>query len=324
MNMFNMITVFKVNGVMKQMKVLVTGITGKSGRFMLKELILNYKLFQDSKFKFFIRNTSNKDIFKDIPLEYELFKGNLNNEEDIKNFTSGGYDTLFHIMGIMTSLKLVEHAAKSGIERIVLVHTTGIYSKYKYAGEEYRRIDKECERICKEAGISLTILRPTMIYGNLKDGNLSVFIRMVDKLGLFPVVNGARYELQPVWCGDLGKAYYDVLINYSSTKDKNYVLSGKEPILLIDMFKEIQKQLGVKNIFVSVPYKIAYVGACALYFLTLKKLDCREKVQRLVEPRAYSHDEATNDFGYNPLSFADGIKFEIEEYKKQNDFGEKQ
>lgn len=195
------------------------------------------------------------------------------------------------------------------------MHTTGIYSKYKADGEEYRAIDAEVEKLCREANASLTILRPTMIYGNMRDGNVSVFIRMVDKLRLFPVVSGAKYELQPVWCGDLGKAYYQVLMNPESTENKNYNLSGGIQIMLIDMLKEIGKQLGVKNTFISVPYGLAYFGAWVIYCLTFKKKDYREKVQRLVEPRAYSHEDATRDFGYQSLNFEDGIQAEIEMYK---------
>ena len=44
--------------------------------------------------------------------------------------------------------------------------------------------------------------------------------------------------------------------------------------------------------------------------------DMREKVQRMVEPRAYSHEKAKQDFGYSPLEFKDGVKDEIELYKK--------
>ena len=297
-------------------KVLITGITGKSGEFFLDELIKNKDKLNDYSFRFFIRSTSNKELFKNIPLNFELFEGNLNVNKDVEAFVSGDFDTMVHIMGISNSLGLVSAGIKKGVKRFILVHTTGIYSKYKAAGEMYRQIDAELEKLCKDEGASLTILRPTMIYGNLNDKNISTFIRMVDKLRVFPVVSGAKFLLQPVWCGDLGKAYYDVLVNPDITNNKNYVLSGKEPILLLDILKEISKQLDVKNTFVSVPYWLAYSGAWCIYLCSFKKIDYREKVQRLVEPRAYSHEDAANDFGYNPLSFADGVRFEIEEYKK--------
>ena len=83
------------------------------------------------------------------------------------------------------------------------------------------------------------------------------------------------------------------------------------------MFEEIARQLGVKNVFVSCPYPIAYAGSWLLYMCSFKKIDMREKVQRLVEPRAFSHKEASVDFGYAPAEFAQGIRQEIEMYKQQ-------
>jgi hypothetical protein len=51
-----------------------------------------------------------------------------------------------------------------------------------------------------------------------------------------------------------------------------------------------------------------------LWVISLGKLDYQERVQRLVEPRIFSHDEASLDFGYDPLSFEDGVENEIKEY----------
>ena len=68
--------------------------------------------------------------------------------------------------------------------------------------------------------------------------------------------------------------------------------------------------------FVSVPSPLAYFAAKMLYALSLKKIDYRERVQRLTEPRAYGHEEAVKDFGYCPIPFCEGIKTEVEEYKR--------
>ena len=51
-----------------------------------------------------------------------------------------------------------------------------------------------------------------------------------------------------------------------------------------------------------------------MYLITIGKVDYREKVQRLTEPRAFSHEEANQDFGYSPMSFEEGIINEISEY----------
>ncbi len=226
-----------------------------------------------------------------------------------------GSDTVFHIAGIQLSKTLADAAIRCCVRRLILVHTTGIYSKYKAAGEGYRQIDEYVTSSCRDAGISLSILRPTMIYGNTSDRNVITFIRMVDRLPLMPVVRGARYALQPVHYRDLSHAYLRVLLQEETTSGRNYVLSGAEPILLRDMLSCIGGELGKRRVrFLSVPFWFAYGGAVCLWAVSFGKKDLREKVQRLCEPRAYPHREASKDFGFDPVAFPDGISEEISQY----------
>lgn len=229
-----------------------------------------------------------------------------------------GADTVLHIAGIQLSEVLVDAAVRCRIRRLILVHTTGIYSKYKAAGEGYRQIDEYVISSCRDAGIALSILRPTMIYGNTTDRNVIKFIRMVDRLPMMPVVRGARYALQPVHYRDLSRAYLSVILQEESTSGRSYVLSGAEPILLRDMLSCIGEKLGKRRVrFLSVPFWFAYGGAVCLWAVSFGKADFREKVQRLCEPRAYPHREASEDFGFDPVCFSDGVTSEIEEYLQE-------
>lgn len=303
-------------------KILVlTGATGKkSGGILTKNIGENLERIQEmfsDGIRAVVRATSNTENLDRIIPNIQKCIGELTDITFLKKSFKDA-DTIVHVAGIHWSKEVVEAAAYCKVRRLVLVHTTGIYSKYKAAGEEYRRIDDYVYKTCKENNILLTILRPTMIYGNVQDNNVVTFIKMVDKLPLMPVVNGARYELQPVHYKDLGDAYFTVLMNEKATANKDFVLSGGEPILLRDMLIEIGKNLGKKVKFISCPYWIAYSGACVLYAVTLTKKDYREKVQRLCEPRVYSHDAAAKAFGYSPRSFKVGIVDEVKEYRVRN------
>lgn len=314
--------------------VVITGITGKSGQYFLKHILKEKEKLKDYCFVFLCRkvgahsqNTEGYTLLKHA-LEEEgvnlsVLEVDLKKQEEVKKVFQEPVYMLFHAASVKMSMDIVPIAMEAGVDNYVLVHTTGIYSKYKAAGEEYRQIEKKISKLKKEyqekgRKIAITILRPTMIYGDLNDKNVSTFIKMVDKLRVFPTVNGAHYDLQPVWCGDLGKAYYDVMVNWEVTKDKEYILSGGAPIQLREMFEVMAKQLKVKNIFVSCPFPIAYAGSWIIYLATLKKIDMREKVQRLVEPRAFDHETATRDFGYHPVTFEIGVREEIQMYRKKN------
>jgi len=292
--------------------VVLTGVTGKSGQYAIERLIERKEELRSLRFRAIVRSKEKAHFLEDSGLLLDVCVGNVDDDAFLTSVFSGA-DTLLHIVGIHTSLHVIPLAIRAGIKRIIAVHTTGIYSKYKSASAEYNQIDAEITRMCSEANVSLSILRPTMIYGGLDDENVVKFISMMDRLPVMPVVSGARFVLQPVHRRDLGRAYADALL-CEAAAGKNYVLSGAEPITLRDMLCIIAGHLGKPARFVSVPYWIAISGAWALYLVSLTKIDYREKVQRLVEPRAYSHEEATRDFGYAPMGFAEGVKGEVEAY----------
>ena len=231
-------------------------------------------------------------------------------------------DTVFHIAGIHWSRELAVAASLCGVRRLIVVHTCGVYSKYKAAGEEYRRIDRFVRETCEQHGILLTVLRPTMIYGCSRDRNLIRLIRMADRLPFIPVVNGGYEALQPVHYADLGRSFFDVLIQERSTISKDFILSGEQPILFRDMLLSIGKTLGKPVRLMSCPYWIAYPAAWLLYLLTARKIDLREKIQRMCEPRAYGHEEAAAAFGFHPRSFESGIKDEIMAYLGNTESGQ--
>jgi len=295
--------------------IAITGITGRTGKVFLKKISDNCHLFKNTKIRTIVRSTSNINALKDCKLPLDVIEGNLRNlnflKESFKNVK-----TVLHIAGIDKSLNVIKAAIEANVDWVILVHTTGIYSKYKSASSEYINIEKEIEQLTKTKKLKVTILRPTMIYGSMFDQNISIFIKMVDRLKIFPVVSKGEFLLQPVHFEDLADAYFKVLVNERITKGKNYILSGKSPILLIDILREIEVLLSKKNYYISVPFALAYIFSILIFYVTFKKVDYREKVQRLVENRSYPSAEAITDFGYSPREFSVGIKSEVCEYKR--------
>ncbi|MGI6453725.1 MAG: SDR family oxidoreductase [Syntrophomonadaceae bacterium] len=289
--------------------LLVTGITGHSGSYFLKELINNK---YEGPIRCVVRETSDTSLIDNSGLNVEKVVGDLS-DQDFMDKSMVGIDTVLHIGSIFYSVTVMKAAVKNNVRRAILVHTTGIYSKYKSASEEYKNIELEVKKIINASPMGLIILRPTMIYGNVNDKNMVIFIKMVDKLRLFPVIDHGKSLLQPVNGRDLGKAYYQVLTN-PDIMNGDYILSGEKPITMLNMFKLISNTLGKKTTFVSVPLGFGVFLARILKAFTLGKVDYIEKVQRMGEDRSFPHDAAFRDFGYNPMPFAEGIKMEVKQY----------
>lgn len=212
---------------------------------------------------------------------------------------------------------MIKAVVKNNVKRAVFVHTTGVYSKYKSASYEYKSIEENIDKIIKESNskIQLIYLRPTMIYGYLNDRNMIIFIKMVDKFRLFPVISHGNGLLQPVNGKDLGKGYYQLLMKPEIVCG-DYILSGEKPISMLEMFKLISSDLNKKTTFISVPLGLGVFMSRCLKVCTFGKIDYIEKVQRMGEDRSFSHEAAEKDFGYKPMPFNEGLKIEIEEYLK--------
>jgi len=290
--------------------LLVTGITGHTGRYFLQELI-NHKY--EGPIRCIVRETSDTSLLDNSGLNIEKVYGDIHDEAFLEKVTEGVHE-IIHIINIRHTLRVLNAAIKNNVKRIVSVHTTGIFSKFRIASEEYVIIEKEIKDILSNNDISMSILRPTMIYGDVCDRNMSKFIKMVDRFRVFPVINHGKSLIQPVNARDLGKAYYDVLMMPAEKAKSEYILSGEKPITILEAFKLISKNLGKKTTFISFPLGFGVFLAKVLKGISLGKIDYVERVQRMSEDRSFSHKEATNDFGYRPEPFEVGIAREVKEY----------
>jgi len=293
--------------------LLITGITGYSGSFFLKELIKNK---YEGNIRCIVRPDSDSSLIDTCGLKIEKIVGDVA-DQVLMDKALDGVDTVIHIASIFNSIVIAKAAAKSNIKRMILVHTTGIYSKFKSAAKEYQNIEIEVEKLHKNKfpNCGLIYLRPTLIYGRVKDANMIKFIKMIDKFKIFPIINHGKSMIQPVNGRDLGKAYYQLLCKNEIMKG-DYVLSGEKPIEMLEMFKIISSTLGKSRAFVSVPLWVGVLGARLIKISTLGKIDYVERVQRMGEDRNFPHDPATRDFDFNPMAFEMGIKMEVEEYLK--------
>jgi len=289
----------------------VTGITGHTGGFFLQELI--DRQF-DGTVRCLLRETSNTSALDASGLAVEKVIGNLNDAYSVDELTRGA-DVALHITNIRYSIAVLRACIKNRVPRLVLVHTTGIYSQHKMAAGEYQQIEAELFEMLKNAEIDVTILRPTMIFGDLCDHNIHQFIKMVDKLPFMPEINRGTGRLQPVNARDLGRAYWQA-VQASHLPEIGYTVSGERSITMHEMFELIGTYLGKKMVFVSCPMWLGVFFAGVLKAVTFGKRDFVEKVLRMGEDRDYDHEAATRDFGYVPEPFETGLKREVEEYKR--------
>ncbi len=292
----------------------VTGLTGHSGKWLLKRL-------EKEKYPETVRvvmrqskeaDPSKYEIFEHSPLKLEFAVGDLTDPSFLEK-SLAGVDTLIHIASIHHSALLMNAAVKKQVRRAILVHTTGRFSKFKSASAEY--IETEDAILTLRDQIDITVLRPTMIYGSSGDRNMYRLITYLARHRFFPLFGSGSNLMQPVHARDLGNAYYDVLMNPDKTRNKEYDLSGKKPITYRDIILCISRELNRKILLIPVPFQLSLLAAKLYNFLFRSRaIISVEQVLRMREDKAFSHEAAARDFGYNPVSFEEGIREEVQEF----------
>ena len=287
----------------------VTGITGHTGGFFLRELIQNKF---DGTLRCLVRASSDTRALDESGLRVEKVVGDIQNPADLLRLVQGA-DRVLHIAGIRDTLPLLEAIEKAGVTgHVVLVHTTGIYSKHRMASGEYKEIEEKMKPYL-DRGMNVTIIRPTMIFGDMCDHNIHKFIRMVDQFPVMPQIDGGHAFIQPVNARDLGRAYYQCVMK-ERLPEPDYICSGSRRLSVRELCSLIGIHLGKKTRFISVPMAVGAAGAWGVRTLSGGRIDLVEKVLRLGEDRSFSHAEATRDFGFEPEPFDVGLKREVEEY----------
>ena len=285
------------------MKILLTGATGFTGSYVLPLL-----LKEDWDVTCFVRETSNTSS---LPLNrIELKIGDLEDLDSLRRAMQG-VDILVSVasLGFGHAGNVIAAAKEAGIKRGIYFSTTSIFTTLNPGSKVIRT---EAEQLIRESGIPYTIIRPTMIYGSSRDRNLYKFIKFINRSPFFPVFGSGEYKLQPVHVEDLGRAVVSILSTDKSVGNA-YNLSGGTEITHNEMIQMIAKSLGKRIYLFRLP-----PGPFILFLALLEKTSLKfpiksEQIQRFNEHKVFSHQDATEDFGYTPRSFATGLELELRE-----------
>ncbi len=284
--------------------ILITGLTGFSGTAFYKVLCReNYK----EKIKVLVRPTTDLKMFKDTPLDIEFVEGDILNKDSLKNALKG-CDAVFHIAAKDLARDLVEAIDEENRHiKCIFVSSTIVYSNY-YRTSYLKTDEADYIKIFEKNNLPYVFIRPTMIFGSTSDRNISLFVNWLKKFRLFPIVKKGKATIRPVHREDLAEAYYLILKNFDDLKQKEYVVSGERDMTLLEMFKIISEKGNFKNTFINIPFPLAKLAVNFVYLLSLKKIDFREKLDRLTEDRAYDNSVIKEELGFTPTSFEDRIE----------------
>jgi uncharacterized protein YbjT (DUF2867 family) len=221
--------------------------------------------------------------------------------------TSAGSDALINLasLGFGHASVIIGAAERAGIKRAVFVSTTAITTTLPASS---KRVRLAAEDSIRGSVLDWTILRPTMIYGDPGDRNLSRLLPLLCRVPVLPVPGG-RHLQQPVHAADVADAVLAAAERPEAALH-TYDVAGPQPLTFTELLHTAASAVASRTRFVPVPLSPVIAAARGYELLSRNPRIRVEQVRRLAEDKAFAIDDAMRDLGYAPRSFADGIRDE--------------
>jgi len=281
---------------------IIAGSTGQVGLAVLKRAIAN----NAQTYAFY-----NREIMDYSHKNLTWIRGNLEKSDmDLEGVTA---KTLVHSPSIWYLPQNIDKFAGIGVKHIICFSSTSVEgkatSKNPYEIElvqKFKNAEEKVAEKCDKLGIKYTIIRPTMIYGAGLDRNVSSIVRVIQRIGFFPVAYPAKGMRQPVHIEDLASAVMNSLNNPNSY-GKIYNICGGERLSYFEMVNRISETIGKKKRavrIITLPFFLDIIS-----FITRSTDVNGEIAKRMNQDLTFDDKSAREDINHAPAKFlGNGLK----------------
>ncbi len=249
-------------------KILVTGATGFIGRH-----VTSYLLEKGHSVRALVRTTNAALKPRD---GLSLAKGNMKDYQSLLEATRDIY-AVIHLAAAKSDEKdsyatnvigmenLVRACEANNVELIINVSTasTKISKKGLYA-----KTKRDAEVLLQNSPIHSVILRPSIVYGDLKNGIFGSLVKFAS-LPLVPIIGSGETTFRPIHVDDLAQTIEIAILN-SKIWGKSYDVGGPDEITLNALVKKIALKIlqkdSLKLIHVPTSLGIFLARTLSLFF----------------------------------------------------------
>ena len=152
-----------------------------------------------------------------------------------------GDEQRFEQVHVRLPERIAQAMQQAGVRRLVHISALGADAQ---GPSMYQRSKAKGEAVLRQAGLELTILRPSVIFG-AEDKFLNLFADL-QKIAPFMPLAGAATRFQPVWVGDVARAVVRCLQD-RHTIGQTYETAGPDVLTLGELVKKSGQWAGIRG-----------------------------------------------------------------------------
>ena len=187
---------------------------------------------------------------------------------------------------VRNTITLFNAAKEAGVRKIVHISIT---NPSEDSHLEYFRGKAKLEKALMDTGLSYSIIRPTVLFGN-EDILINNIAWALRKLPIFTVFGDGHYRLQPIYVDDLAELAVE-----HAEKEENSIINaiGPETFTYRELIQTIGKIIGKKRPVLSVPPTLVYIAGSIINRVVNDVLITREEIEGLMANLLYVNSDPT-------------------------------
>lgn len=198
----------------------------------------------------------------------------------------------------------------SGARRVVALSSTSRFTKFGSGDTAENAIaakliknEARVQAWAEGRGIEWVVLRPTLIYGQGRDKNISEMAHFIRRFGFFPLLGSAQGLRQPIHAEDVAVACVAAL-QVPGAANRAYNISGGETLTYREMVARVFAALDRPVRLVTVPLWVFRMAVAMLRYLPRYRHWSAAMAERMNRDLVFDHTDAARDLRFKPRAFA--------------------
>ena len=184
----------------------------------------------------------------------------------------------FQKVHVQLARRLANACAGTGVRRVLHVSALGVSAD---APSDYLRSKAEAEAVLKAAPLELSVLRPSVIFGQ-GDSFLNLFAALQSVFPVMPLA-GATARFQPVWVEDVSEALLRCL-QRPDTAGQTYECAGPQVLTLRELVQLAGRLCGHERPVLALPESLGRLQALTMELMPGTPLMSRDNLLSMRVP----------------------------------------
>jgi NADH dehydrogenase len=199
------------------------------------------------------------------------------------------------------TVNMLDTARRDGVRQFIHLGALGVEER---ASLHYASSKARAERAVRESGLTYTILKPSLMWGE-RDGFFNIVAALVKvPAPIVPVPGNGKSRFQPIWVGDVARVVVAAVQAPATFAGRSLELGGPRYWTYAEITQEVARALGKRRIVLPMPVPLISLVAGVCETLRIPFPVATDQLRQLALDNIGATDAVERELRFAPIDMA--------------------